>query len=1225
VQLHFSSGLRRHIFNGIRGDIVKHKKVWVSILALIILLKAVPSYALDMEYITYGNFDTVFEAFHSLSLWLSDTGWQGLMFVAVMMGIFFGFTTIFAKGLSGQRTGILAPVAFPVLAGLAVYIALFSPASTGTLTIYDKNLNKFQQVSLPNGIILVVGSLNKIEQGLADIFGTPDDPNAPRLDEAASWIGYDLLYRASSAGKWKTSHIYNSLKKYYKDCVFFELERPGTTLTVDEIESTTTDFIPTFEKAVNPAIYTVYYDDAHPTGVTMTCTEAWTNIKTYLQDPNNFDEMLKSVCAASGINPDDPVQYSQCKSIISKYCEFNHNQSICSVPENYIRQVNLAWTFRDVLIENGNRAYQALMQSKNIFSSIGSLMSFHRYLPQLKGWLTAIIGGITAFLIMFLPTPLFGRILINILGLFVWLTMWNVADILVNRISLNEIYKAFTFIRQNNMGLDAILYAPDTAFNGLAMIGTFRALSLILSTFLSGLFVKTFGSHVMAMMAGNLMGQVQSSGASAGIASQDPSQVSSQIKAQNEVMPTETWANAYRFDIHAAQRMLQEKRAIDTNLRTMDALGGGGAAVESLSHAGAMQNVKTAYWGDKLTPAQAAMLGEIQRFREVGQAITADQFRQEFRDAYLKAHPHATEREIDEKAGAFLGYFHSAARATEALRGLGPDKIDRFLDAGAIRVRRDVTQQEAFREVAERYGGVENFSKMLSEKNYLQLGRAIRQYADLRGIKDLNVAAREMGVVLGRKEGASVKGDRDGLSVVGADGFAHMRANEILNEAAKFEQTYQFAKDLGYAGSREDFEGMYKGHLAHHAHESWALQDQAVVDNLNRIMEEQGYKTRFKVGDSVRMARTADGKLTLVKGEAGASREEFDLESLRASRYINKTMDVNELKELQQSLRDKGHLQAAKNVGLAIQRMQEQGYNAAEVSISQTGGPDSQYATLNIRSGTESLVSDFTLTKVGWENMRKALTTERTGVDREHIMRDKTTRAVEYDISSGTMNLFASSKAPHALINTIGSDLYSKDGKINDVVAIEQAKAGQKMLDEIVKQSGHIFTTADIDGSGNLHFEAGSPEIVKFLGGLQINANSDIGVKISRTNQEIWDYNLRYGTIRRLQEKAREVATFGGKFHPEIAHEYYQKGMQEYKQIADDLAKGKTDFEFGADSIIGEPLKESIRWAKQHQEEFMKGVKEILDSGKPYPLASKEEQERRRERLDEFMKKYKGD
>ncbi len=59
------------------------------------------------------------------------------------------------------------------------------------------------------------------------------------------------------------------------------------------------------------------------------------------------------------------------------------------------------------------------------------------------------------------------------------------------------------------------------------------------------------------------------------------------------------------------------------------------------------------------------------------------------------------------------------------------------------------------------------------------------------------------------------------------------------------------------------------------------------------------------------------------------------------------------------------------------------------------------------------------------------------------------------------------------------------------------------------------------------------------------------------------------------------------------------------------------DQEFGA-TKPGEMIKKA-------KDAVVDAGKEVLDSGVPYPLASEQEQERRREVLEEQMKEYKGD
>jgi hypothetical protein len=159
------------------------------------------------------------------------------------------------------------------------------------------------------------------------------------------------------------------------------------------------------------------------------------------------------------------------------------------------------------------------------------------------------------------------------------------------------------------------------------------------------------------------------------------------------------------------------------------------------------------------------------------------------------------------------------------------------------------------------------------------LGTILSQHADERGVGIFD-AAEELGGWEGDKHLRGAQAYGTALDTIGPEQITHSQANKILNEAARFEQTYQFAESLGYAGNRDDFQGMYKGHLSHHAQETWTLQDKATVDRLNEHMEAQGLKTRFSTGDRVGMARTEDGSISLAKGRAGATREEIDMTKL---------------------------------------------------------------------------------------------------------------------------------------------------------------------------------------------------------------------------------------------------------------------------------------------------------------------------------------------------------
>ena len=69
--------------------------------------------------------------------------------------------------------------------------------------------------------------------------------------------------------------LQQSMDAYTKDCVFFELQQAGTTLTIQELANQSTDLSADFSIAANPGAFTTYYSAAQPQGVAMDCGTAW--------------------------------------------------------------------------------------------------------------------------------------------------------------------------------------------------------------------------------------------------------------------------------------------------------------------------------------------------------------------------------------------------------------------------------------------------------------------------------------------------------------------------------------------------------------------------------------------------------------------------------------------------------------------------------------------------------------------------------------------------------------------------------------------------------------------------------------------------------------------------------------------------------------------------------------------------------------------------------------
>ncbi|MEW6418633.1 MAG: conjugal transfer protein TraG N-terminal domain-containing protein [Nitrospirota bacterium] len=543
-----------------------------AFLFLFLVLFVSRSYALDMEYYTYGGHDAVVNSFQKLALIFSDSGYRGLFFTVIVLGILFGGSAIFLKVLAGVRISPIA-WAWPVLIGVVLYLGLIIPR--GTLHIYDPVLNRYQAVGdIPDGIVALAGILNKIEQGLVDIVSTSGTVG---YKDSAGGIGVQvLLGSVNNTLSFPDRYIDQSVRGYVKDCMFFELTRPGTGLSLNGIKSNNTDFLPLFQQAASPAIYTVWYDDTRRDGESVTCQEACNRINTYMTQPSNFDSMTNVVCASAGFNPSDANELNKCKTIIQDYVQYLDGVSV--PPGNYIRQVYIAQRIEDAA-RTGDTSTVG-----NFYigvSSKGIGLMANEWLPIMRAVVTAIAIGMIPFLVIFIPTPLVGKAIAIISGFFIWLTAWGVTDAVVHQFAIDQGYKVFEQVRQNRLGYDALIFMNDASVKTLSMFGIIRTSGIMLATVLTGMLIR-FGGHALSMLAGNLAGTIQSQGTLAAMKTEDPAGSAGLVSQMREAGPTHAWANQFSYWQTLRSGVLDKMSHTESNLQATDALGG---IVKDAAHA----------------------------------------------------------------------------------------------------------------------------------------------------------------------------------------------------------------------------------------------------------------------------------------------------------------------------------------------------------------------------------------------------------------------------------------------------------------------------------------------------------------------------------------------------------------------------------------------------------------------------------------------------------------
>ncbi|MBM9514074.1 conjugal transfer protein TraG N-terminal domain-containing protein [Desulfogranum marinum] len=481
----------------------------IPFLVTIIVLFAGPAMALDMEFYTYGGFNPVVQAFTKVALIFGDNAYKGLLVVVTVLGTVAAAIGMIAKATVSGKISLTWPV--PVLAGMAIYIALFVP--TGNITVYDPTLNRFQIVGgVPDAIVFTAGTLNKLEKGLVDIIDTASAPNAQYLDKAGG-IGFKALeaIRGSSP---KDNHARTSMIRYIKDCVTFELLRPGSTIDLDTMRNSSTNFLTQLAGAQNPAIYTVYYDSVHPEGQSLTCTAAWNRIQPIYANPANYDEAIKRACSKAHFDPNSTVEMNTCENLIRS--TMLHVTGTAQTPERLIQQRQIAEILYNFYYMDDYETSVLMEADRKIVSTgMGIGITMNEWIPIIRAIMTAVAIGTLPLLALFLPTPVIGRAASVMFGFFVFLTTWGITDAVIHGAAMDYASYAFEDVRQSNLGVYAMASFPNMSLKMLAMFGVIRSAGIMLASIFSMMLVR-FGGSALAHFATNLNSIARGAGAQAG-------------------------------------------------------------------------------------------------------------------------------------------------------------------------------------------------------------------------------------------------------------------------------------------------------------------------------------------------------------------------------------------------------------------------------------------------------------------------------------------------------------------------------------------------------------------------------------------------------------------------------------------------------------------------------------------------------------------------------------
>ena len=487
------------------------KAIFTSIACAMIVLWTNPAWALSMEYYTYGGFDPVMQAFNRIALIFSDANYIGL------------YSAFTALGIAGGAIGALNSIAttgrlfhfgwiIQLIAGVVILSGLIIPR--GNITIYDPVLNRFQTLgNIPNGIVAVAGTLNLIERGIVDIVDT-SSISPSKYSNAAGGLGFKILKSVQDSHP-HDSYLRNSLIRYTKDCVTFEIMRPGSTISLDDMRNSSTDLINEIGKAANMAVYTMYYDASAPEGTAQTCHATWASLLPVLNNSTTYSPAVSKMCGESFFDVSNSSELATCQTLAA--ATVTTVLGVTQSAVDLIKYRQISEILYNLYYQDDSELAPLMEASRGIVASgLGMGITMNEWIPIIKAVMTSIVLGVIPFLALLFPTPLLPKAIGTIFGFFVFLATWGVTDAVVHSAAIDYAFYAFEGVRQTSPGGVYNMAALPTQSNEiLAMFGVVRGAGMMLAGLVSSMLTK-FGGSMLAHLAGNLNSLVQSAGAKGG-------------------------------------------------------------------------------------------------------------------------------------------------------------------------------------------------------------------------------------------------------------------------------------------------------------------------------------------------------------------------------------------------------------------------------------------------------------------------------------------------------------------------------------------------------------------------------------------------------------------------------------------------------------------------------------------------------------------------------------
>lgn len=320
-------------------------------------------------------------------------------------------------------------------------------------------------------------------------------PNGMKYSDSGFFTPVSIFSQATKH-KIVTPYIYQNFNNYIQECVIPDLENGYK----DYKTLVNSDDVWTYMGNTSPATFMLYVDASNNTSL-VACTTAYTNLNTDLQGYVGSSGagmeflgkslgMLSSSVIASQLGVANQYLLGSSKTASQMLLQ---NAALNIFSDSFRNYTNLNGGDLNNTAFHSASASQAASAQMIVSGILGS-----KYIPVIKGILTAIIVGLTPLLALVMITPMGFKTLIGYIMILSWLVCWHFGDVILNHIMTTKAQSALSGYGDIKMSTKGLI--DSTAMDYINMAGSmYWTIPTIALLIVTGFSLSAFASLNNAM------------------------------------------------------------------------------------------------------------------------------------------------------------------------------------------------------------------------------------------------------------------------------------------------------------------------------------------------------------------------------------------------------------------------------------------------------------------------------------------------------------------------------------------------------------------------------------------------------------------------------------------------------------------------------------------------------------------------------------------------------